>query len=134
MFVRKCSLEKTLLKRSTISPLSLAVPSACTDTSFCCSVPQGPINWCGYVAPACPLQLQLKGSSKAPVLLSSQTLLLQEELWRMEMGWFEVLLSAGELSWPSITKVSPLSPAKEQQPGSWTGKEECSFCSFSMRT
>ena len=51
----------------------------------------------------------------------------------MEMVLFEVLLSARELLLPSMNKASPPSPAKEQRPGSWPGKQARSFCSFSMR-
>lgn len=121
VFVRKCSLEKTLLQQDDLIRDFSSFPC----NPFC-------LQWhiflllcsSGSKQLVCvreQLQLQLQGSSKAPVLLDSQTLLLQEELRRMKMGWLEVLLCAGELPWLSTTKVSPLSPAKEQQPGSCAG-------------
>ena len=98
MFTIKCSLEKTLLKQDdSIHGHTLLHPALQWAshglTPFPYSVPQGQSNWRGYAAPACPLQLQLKGSSKVSLLLSSQTLLLQEG--PLLMAWSCCLLLRG---------------------------------------
>lgn len=80
-------------------------PLDLTDKSFCYCVPRSQSNQWGYVPPACPLQLQLKGSSKASVLFSLQPLWLQEG--SMLVTWLCCLLLRGSSScvmcrYPSI--------------------------------